>query len=370
MAVIRLGTDPTLLVVAGAGVVVGLAMLVRGLRGFRMAGLIGGTSTSRISALAVGEVLVSGAAEAVELTLVSPLQSAPCLYYRARVRESGEGDRRDLFTEERAVGFRVRDSSGAVRVFPRGARFDVPNRYEESGGIWDGDPPGLLPRAGPAFGPAPDRQSQVDALLTVRDPGRDPWATAAGAVGERAFGSGLGLLGAATRARSYQEARIEPGDLVTVIGRVVPFGDLDDPSSADRVDGSSDPNVDPEIAADLARARAAGILTDNPASAWGNAAIEGFGIGRPVRAPMLDPAATPPPPADPAIAERASAAFDIGPQDLVIATSDDVPLVVALGAPADTINRNQGRFVAGLLGAILAIGSAMALALLADGAIR
>jgi len=118
---------------------------------------------------------VSGTAEPLELTLVSPLQSAPCLYYRARVRESNDGDGRDAFAEERAVGFRVRDPSGAVRVFPRGARFDVPNCFDESIGVWGGDPPGLLPRTGSAFGPGPDRDSQIAALLTVRDPGRDPW---------------------------------------------------------------------------------------------------------------------------------------------------------------------------------------------------
>jgi len=94
----------TLSVLAAAGIVVGLILLVRGFGGYRAARQISGTSTSRISALAVGEVLVSGTAEPLELTLVSPLQSAPCLYYRARVRESNDGDGRDAFAEERAAG--------------------------------------------------------------------------------------------------------------------------------------------------------------------------------------------------------------------------------------------------------------------------
>jgi hypothetical protein len=370
MAAIRLPTDTTFAVLAAAGIVAGLFLLARGFAGFAAGRRIGGTSTSRISALAVGEVLVSGAAEAVELTLVSPLQSAPCLYYRARVRESSDGDGRDLFAEERAVGFRVRDTSGAVRVFPRGARFDVPNCFDQSSGSWDGDPPGLLPRTGSAFGPGPDRESQIAALLTVRDPGGDPWARASSPGGAMVLGFDGSRLGAATGRRHYQEARIEPGDVVTVIGQVLPFGDLGDPASANLVHGSTDPATDPEIAADLAEARSAGLLADSPAKAWGNAAIEGFGIGRPVRQPLLDPAATPPPPPDPSVAARAAAAFEIAAGDLVVAASDQVPLIVSIGAPAETIARHQLQFVVGLLGAVLAIGSAMALALVLDGSIR
>ena len=41
----------------------------------------------------------------------------------------------------------------------------------------------------------------------------------------------------------------------------------------------------------VAEARAAGILRATPEEAWGNAAIPGFGIGRPTRPPELDPGA-------------------------------------------------------------------------------
>jgi hypothetical protein len=370
MAAIQLPTATTFAVLAAAGIVAGLLLLVRGLDGYRTARRIGGISTSRISALALGEVLVYGVAEAVELTLVSPLQSAPCLYYRARVRESGDGDGRDLFAEERAVGFRVRDSSGTVRVFPRGARFDVPDCFDESSGSWDGDPPGLVPRTGSAFGTAPDRESQIAALLTVRDPGGDPWAPSAPTGGAIALGSGRGLLGAATSRRHYQEARIEAGEIVTVMGQVLPFGELEDPEAADHVDGSSDLASDPEVAADVAAARAAGLLADSPEQAWGNAAIEGFGIGKPVRPPLLDPSANRPPPPDPSIASRVAATFEIGPRDLVIAASPQAPLTISLGAPVETVARHQVQFLLGLLGAVLAIGSAMVLALVVDGAVR
>ena len=75
-----------------------------------------------------------------------------------------------------------------------------------------------------------------------------------------------------------------PGDPVTIVGRALPFSDLADPTGAD-IDVASDVDADdPEVAADLAEARASGALVDDPAAAWGNAAIPGFGIGRPVAA--------------------------------------------------------------------------------------
>jgi hypothetical protein len=369
-AVVIVSGERWLGVLAGAGIVAGLVLLVRGFGGYRAASRISGTSTSRISALAVGEVLVSGSAEPVELTLVSPLQSAPCLYYRARVIDTGESEGRDIFREERAVGFRVRDPSGSVRVFPGGGRFDVPERYDESAGRWDGDPVGLLPRTGSAFGPGTDRDAQIAALLTVRDPRENPWSRPLPASAPTILGGGAANLAAAGGRRRYVEARIEPGDVVTVVGRVLPFGELDDPASADILDASGVEAGDPEIAADLAAARAAGLLADSPADAWGNAAIEGFGIGRPVRAPELDPAATPPPPPDPGLAARARAAFDIPADALVISSSTEVPMMISLGAPGAVAARDQGRFIVGLLGAALAIGSAMALALILDGGIR
>ena len=65
--------------------------------------------TSAIASLAAGEVRVSGVIEAAELTLVSPLQSQPCVYYRAVVARGDGTTGRCGFLEERAVGFRVRD---------------------------------------------------------------------------------------------------------------------------------------------------------------------------------------------------------------------------------------------------------------------
>jgi len=374
-----------LLGLAAGGVVLGLWLLVRGAAEYRSGGGIRGTATSRIASLAVGEVLVSGSAEIVELSLVSPLQSATCIYYRSRVKDTSGDSDRTVFEEERAVGFRVRDTSGhAIRVFPRGARYDVPDRFDEKTGAWDGSPPGLMPRIGPVFGPGSDRAAQAAALLTVHGSDAERWGiqppgAASDGIRRDSYGglglaNGISLFASGTQHRHYKEARIEPGDIVTVVGRAVPFADVGDPSGADLdaglggFDADGPGSGDPEIAADLAEARAAGILADSPAEAWGNAAIAGFGIGRPVRVPELDPAAAAPVLADAdaggaTLAASAAATFGIGPRELVLAASSEVPLVIAAGPPAAAVARDTQRLVVGLLGAALAIGSAMALAI-------
>ena len=109
---------------------------------------------------------------------------------------------------------------------------------------------------------------------------------------------------------------------------------------------------------------------ETPEEAWGNAAIEGFGIGKPVREPELDPAANRPPPPDPALAARAAAAFEIAPDALILAAAADVPLLVSLGAPTQVAARGTWQFVLGLLGAVLAIGSAMGLAFIVQGGVK
>ena len=361
------GTDIQVLLVLVGGIAAGLFLLARGLADYRAGSRIGGISTSRISSIAVGEVLVSGAAEPIELTLVSPLQSAPCLYYRARVTDTGDREG-EVFREERAVGFRVRDATGAVRVFPAGAQFDVPDRFDEHSGRWDGDPPGFQPRVGSAFGPGPDRESQIAALLTVRDPSTDPWARPLPSGGNVLFG-GAERLAIAGSNRHYTEARIETGDVVTIVGQVLPFSELSDPTTANLLDVSMVSATDPEVSADLAAARAAGELAATPAEAWGNAAIEGFGIGHPVRIPVLDPEATRPPPPDPGLETRARDAFEIAPEALVLASADDAPLLVSIGAPAAITARHRGPILVGLFGAIVAIASAMTLAALLGGAL-
>lgn len=357
--------DPQLLGIAGVGLIGGIVLLVRGFGGYRSAAQISDTSPSRIASVAVGEVLVSGVVEAAELTLVSPLQSEPCVYYRARIDESGDDDSSTAFGEETAVGFRLRDESGDLRVFPRGARFDVPARFDERSGALGETPPGLRIRSGAVFGPGEDREAQIAALLTVRPAGSGLPSDEGGHGHWQGFASSH--MGAGRRARRYTEARIEPGDVVTVVGRAMPFDQLDDPDSSDVHDTTVPLASDPEIAADLAAARATGSLAANPAEAWGNAAIPGFGIGRPIREPELDEAATEPPLASEADAARFTGTFEIAPSALILAASPEVPLVIALGAPSVAAARHQREFLVGLLGAVVSIASAMAIAMMLSG---
>jgi hypothetical protein len=323
---VPLAFDPQLAAIPVIGLIAGLVLLGRGLLAYRTAGRFGDISSSTIRSIAAGEVRVSGTIEAAELTLTSPIQGRPCVYYRARIYESGDREERTVFEEERAAGFRIRDSSGDLRVFPRCARFDVPTGYREGTGLLGDEPIGIDLR--------------------------------------------LGLFDPSARRRTYEEARLEVGDAVTAIGTVLPFELLPDPAGADEEGGSGVSSTDPEVAADLAEARAAGILAADPAAAWGNAAIAGFGIGAPVRPPALDPAGDPLPIASKAAAEAAERTFDIAPDAFVLAAGPDSPLLIAAGSPGAIEARGQGRVLLGLGGAVLAIGSAVGLAVVLGNSAR
>ena len=350
--------DPTLswwiAILAGGGVVAGMILLGRGLLEYRSTIYVGDTSTSTISSLAAGEVRVSGVIEAAEMTLVSLLQSASCVYYRSTIGVVGDVAPGETgFVEERSIGFRVRDLTGSIRIFPSGARVDAPLRLNEETGAMGDEPPGLAIRTGGATRTVEaDRATAIADLLRVRDPetADRPAALRDGA-----------------RRRRYRETRLEPGDPVTVVGRALPFSDLADPVAADYGSEVDQLDSDPEIAADLAEARAAGLLMLDPQDAWGNAGIAGFGIGRPVVTPQLDPAAHRLPLATTDEAARVERTFEIAPGTLVLAASAEVPLLIAHGSPGAVVRRSQQRFTIGLLGAVLAIVSAMVLAITLGG---
>ncbi len=343
-------------VLSVTGVVGGLALVVRGMGGYRSALQFGDTSTSTISSAAAGEVRISGVIEPAELTLISLLQSVTCVYYRASIGNAGDASFPDsAYTEERSIGFRIRDSTGSLRVFPRGARVDAPIRFHDETGIAGDEPPGLAVRTGAATQSGEiDRETAIADLLTVQDP-----------TSSADLPVWRGLRGKQGR-REYREARLEPGDAVTIVGRALPFGDLDDPAGADLGMGG-ELEADPEIAADMAEARASGELAGDPEAAWGNAAIPGFGIGRPVTTPHIDPAANPLPLATAEAAAIAERRFEIAPDTLVLAASEEVPLLIAHGTPTAVVGRGQTRFVVGLLGAVLAIASALVLAVSLSG---
>lgn len=344
--------------VAALGLVAGLVFFARGLMAYRRAQRIAGIGSSSIASIAAGEVRVSGTVEPDALTLVSPLQSETCVYFRARIDETAGRDSRTVYADERAVGFRVRDASGSIRIFPRGARWEVPVDYDDHTGFSGESPPGLRLNAGPTIAGAPedDREARIAALLTVRP-----------ADAGDALGIGAGSAGAGER-RRYVEARIAPGDPVTVVGWAVPFGGLDDPAASDEL-RTMDAALgdDPTLAADLEAARRAGILVDTPEEAWGNAAIPGFGIGQPIRTPELDPDARPLPVGDATLARRVERRFEIPDEELVLAVGPEASLAVFDGEPGVATGREQGRFLLGLGGAVLAIVSALTLAYLLRG---
>ena len=361
-------SDAAAILISGsiAGIGGGLWLLVRGFGGYRRAGRLDDTGTSRIATLAVGEVRVTGRVEPAELALTSPLQSRRCVYFRSQVRQQQGRSMQTVLDEKRAVGFRVRDDSGAIRVFPRGAIWDAPAVFKEGDGFSGDRPPGLALRSGSAIGPGTlDREDLIAQLLTVRPSlgGSD-----LGTMGS----SRVGIISGTGRGRSeYEEARIEVGDTVTIIGTALPFDQLPDPDGADLAEGSAVGGPlaamgDPEIAADL---DAAGTLAANPEEAWGNASIPGFGIGEPVRAPHLNPEASPESVADHDTAERFTRTFAIAPGELVLAIGQGRPMLVSLGAPSVAVARGQDQFLLGLLGAVVAIGSAVMLAIAISGTI-
>ena len=342
------GANVQVAALAAAGIAGGLFLLWRGFGGYRTAMRITDIATSRIASIAAGEVRLTGVVEPAETLLTSTLQSASCVYFRSTVKDTSGDSDSTVHDEVCAVGFRVRDPSGDVRVFPRNAQWDVPPRFEAESSHAEGPAAGLRLRPGSPYQLAePDREALIADLLTPDQP----------------LDAGSPLYGSSGKAdRRYVEARIEPGDTVTIVGRALPFGQLSDPSEADVAGGEVISATDTEVAMDIAEAREAGILVGDPALAWGNAAIPGFGIGTPVRSPVLDPAATVPALAPPEAAARISRTFDIEPEQLVVAAGADMPLLVAFGAPTVAAARHRDTFLVGLLGVVLAIGSAIVLA--------
>ena len=86
-------------------------------------------------------------------------------------------------------------------------------------------------------------------------------------------------------------------------------------------------------------------------------------------APVIDPAAHPLPIAPASEAIRAESRFAIAPDALVLAASPEVPLLIAYGSPGQVVRRSQSRFFVGLLGAVVAIASAMVLAIILGGGV-
>ena len=116
---------PPIAWLAGLGIAAGLWLLARGLGGYRRATRIADTGTSSVASMAAGEVRVAGIIEPAEVTLISPLQSERCVYYRSTIDTGDHGvDLRADDEEERAVGFTVRDATGTL-AFEQAVLSDV-----------------------------------------------------------------------------------------------------------------------------------------------------------------------------------------------------------------------------------------------------
>jgi hypothetical protein len=356
-----------------AGMIGGIVLFARGLIAYRHDRLISSVATSSLDGIAAGEVRVTGVVEAIEQTLISPVQSKPCVWYRARIEETGEHGR-VLLDEERAQEFRIRNDSGHIRVVPRGARWELGTDFDEWASIDGSDPPGVQLRRGGAYAAAlyrdPEQMSDTErelarqALLTVQAP-TGPSTAAGGGRPDSDWGVGVGVgLGAiGERGKRYREARLEIGETVTVLGQALPWADVKDQLFA--WDPSS--NVERTIAEDVAGARKLGLLAASPEEAWGNAAIPGFGIGAPTAAPELDPRARPQEGSGEEDHRAALAKYDIPDDELVLSRGQWGQMAVYDGAPDAAVEHHDFAFALGVVGAVMAVVCALGLGALLTG---
>jgi hypothetical protein len=353
--------DPgfTVVFLAILGLGGGIVLLARGLVAYRRDRLITAVATSSLDGLAAGEVRVTGVVQAIDQQLTSPLQSRPCVWYRARI-ESTDDSRRVLFDDERAVQFRVADARGAIRVVPGGARWEVGTDFDERTSLTGAEPHGLHRRHGGSYAMVvPDdpqqmseaqRQAAIVALLTVSPtvPAADEDDRTASGISSFAPGTGSG--------RRYREARLEVGQTVTVLGQALPWADAREELAA-----PAGTNVERVMADDLAIARETGQLAATPEEAWGNAAIPGFGIGRPTSPPSIDPAARPPAVAGPEVDAAARQRYQIPAHELVLARATGGELAIYEGAPVEATRRHDADFLLGLVGAVMVVVCTLAL---------
>ena len=348
-----------------AGLIGGVVLFVRGLQAYRHDRLISSVATSTLDGLAAGEVRVTGVVEPIEQTLISPLQSKACVWYRARVETTGDNSR-VLMNEEKAQEFRLRGSNGEIRVVPRGARWEIGTVFDERTSFTGAEPVGLDRRSGTAYKSWTEQEPTAmtdaeleaakEALLTVQTAplAADDWDKG----GNSLFGS------TTSEGRRYREARLEPGESITILGQAWPWGDVRKVVLA----WNPGANVDRDIAGDIAYAREMGTLAASPEEAWGNAAIPGFGIGLPTAEPEIDPEANELEiPDDPAAHEEALAKYDIPDEELVLSRGLKGGMAVYAGTPTEATQHHDMSFVLGVVGAVMTALCAFALGAMLTG---
>ena len=116
------------------GVVAGAWLFVRGFQLLQSKRWIEDMPVTKIAGAAIGQVKVFGRATG-PYTLLSPLASVDCYYYRAVA-----GDGRNAQNSEKPPGratetlftpFFVEDETGRLMIDPRGANLDLPFEYDE-----------------------------------------------------------------------------------------------------------------------------------------------------------------------------------------------------------------------------------------------
>ena len=220
-------------------------------------------------------------------------------------------------TEERSIGFRVRDATGSLRVFPRGARFDAPVRFDVETDLLGDDPPDSTIRHGGSTRPAEiDEAAAAAALLTV-----DPRVPAAPA------GLAVAADGGRTRSRGSSReirSRSSAGHSPSPISQTRPARISAAPrirSVTTRRSPPTSPRRGPTGRSSTTRPRP-GATPRSPASGSG-----GRSSLRPSTRPRTRSRS-----ADAEAAARAERTFRIAPETLVLAASDEVPLLIAYGA--------------------------------------
>jgi len=116
------------------GTIAGLYLFVRGFQLLQQKRWIEDTPVTKIAAAAIGPVKVFGKATG-PYTVLSPLASVDCYYYRAvawnGADAQNEQELQGRATEILFTPFFVEDETGCLMVDPRGAEIELPSDYDE-----------------------------------------------------------------------------------------------------------------------------------------------------------------------------------------------------------------------------------------------
>lgn len=144
--------DPRLALLLLAGIAAGVGAFFQGFRVWRRLRLIQDTPTSKVRSLALGRVELHGRAEE-KAALESPFTSQRCVWYRWKVEEEVESNRRRRWRtlasgDSAAWPFYLEDETGRVLVDPRGARVEIDADYRETNPDLSGPASGFLAEQG------------------------------------------------------------------------------------------------------------------------------------------------------------------------------------------------------------------------------